>query len=152
MRRQTDTTVAYDEDFYGWTQQQADLLKAGHLLEADLANIIEEIETLGRSELSALRSSYRLVALHLLKLMFQPSHSTDSWHVTIVRERGAIEDLLLDNPGLRPKRAVSLDRAYPAARREAASETKLPLTTFPARCPFTLEAIESHDFWPDRQP
>ena len=138
----------YHDDFYSWTQQQAALLKSGQIERADLANIVEEIETLGRSELAALRSAYRLVALNLLKLRYQPTHRTGSWTAPIVRERNNIADLLHDNPGLRPKRDAGLVRAYPAARREAADETSLSLSTFPQACPFTLEQIEDHDFWP----
>ena len=141
-------TSLYAEDFYGWTQQQAALLKSGQLDRIDLANIIEEIETLGRSELAALRSSYRLVMLHLLELRYQATHKTSSWTSTIVRERNNIADLLHDNPGLDPKRNAALIRAYPAARREAADETKLVLSTFPEQCPFTLDDVEDHDFWP----
>lgn len=40
----------YDTDFYGWTSQQARLLRSGQIASADIANIAEEIDTLGRSE------------------------------------------------------------------------------------------------------
>lgn len=46
----------YKTDFYGWTQQQAALLKNGQFSETDLANIIEEIESIGRSEKRELQS------------------------------------------------------------------------------------------------
>ena len=39
----------HDRDFYAWTQQQAQLLRAGRLDEADLENLIEEIEMMGAS-------------------------------------------------------------------------------------------------------
>ncbi len=51
----------YEEDFYAWTQVQARLLRQLRLADADLANIIEEIETLGRKEVSELRSRYRIL-------------------------------------------------------------------------------------------
>ncbi|MFZ4557410.1 MAG: DUF29 family protein, partial [Pseudanabaena sp.] len=35
------------------------------------------------------------------------------------------------------------------ARRNAARETKLPLTTFPAECPFTPEQIIDSDYFPE---
>ncbi len=65
------TDNLYERDFHAWTVEQTRLLRAGHVHRADLANIVEEIETLGRSERAAVRSAYRLVALHLLKLLFQ---------------------------------------------------------------------------------
>ncbi len=51
------TRGLYESDFYSWTQRQADMLRSGKLETADLANIIEEIETLGRSEESSLESA-----------------------------------------------------------------------------------------------
>ena len=40
----------YENDFYTWTQQQAALLKSGKFADLDIHNLIEEIETMGRSE------------------------------------------------------------------------------------------------------
>lgn len=142
----------YESDFYSWTQRQAELMRAGRLAEIDLPNIAEEIESLGRAQYHALRSSYRLVLLHLLKMRHQPERRTPSWTSTIVRERTAIEDCLSDNPGLRPRRAEAFAAAYPGARREAAAETTLPLRTFPKACPFSLEQVEDHDVWPEDPP
>ena len=38
----------YDQDFYGWTQEQAALLRTGQLNDLDIANLIEEVEAMGR--------------------------------------------------------------------------------------------------------
>ncbi len=40
----------YDAHFYAWANEQAALLRAGRLAEADIENIAEEIESMGRSE------------------------------------------------------------------------------------------------------
>ena len=138
----------YDRDFYSWTRRQAALLRAGRLAEADLPNLVEEIESLGRAQFHALRSSYRFVLMHLLKMRVQPERRTASWTATVVRERNAVEDCLADNPGLRPRSADAFAAAYAGARREAA-ETTLPLRAFPAACPFSLEQVEDHEFWPE---
>ncbi|PSN10566.1 DUF29 domain-containing protein, partial [filamentous cyanobacterium CCP5] len=50
------TTTLYEQDFYAWTQHQAELLRAGQLGELDLENLIEEIESLGRQERQELRN------------------------------------------------------------------------------------------------
>jgi len=63
----------YETDFLAWTEEQAALLRSGRSDLADLANIAEEIATLGRAERASLRSAYRLVTLHLLKLIVQKS-------------------------------------------------------------------------------
>ena len=56
MRDERRDTL-HGRDFDTWTQEQAQLRKTGQLDEADLANIAEEIETSGRSELSSLGST-----------------------------------------------------------------------------------------------
>ncbi|MFS8831689.1 DUF29 domain-containing protein, partial [Synechococcus sp. R8-2] len=40
----------YEYDFYAWTQKQAALLKSGQWDQLDIANLVEEIEALGRQE------------------------------------------------------------------------------------------------------
>ncbi|PZP57018.1 MAG: DUF29 domain-containing protein, partial [Delftia acidovorans] len=37
----------HEKDFLAWTQEQAALLRAGRLAEADIENILEEIEDMG---------------------------------------------------------------------------------------------------------
>ncbi len=67
---------------------------------------------MGKSQLFALRSSYALIAMHLLKQMKQPEKATASWENTINRERGSVVDLFEDNPGLNPKREEAFAKAY----------------------------------------
>ena len=139
----------YEIDFHAWTVRQAALLRKRDLDHADLANLAEEIETLGRSERAALESAYRLIASHLLKLTFQQRRATRSWVSTITRERLNAARTLRDNPSLKPKRAALFASAYRDARKEAAAETGLPLATFPAEPPFTLPQAEDEAFLPD---
>jgi hypothetical protein len=40
----------YEQDFYAWTQEQARMLRAGALAHLDIPNLVEEIESMGRSE------------------------------------------------------------------------------------------------------
>jgi hypothetical protein len=40
----------YDLDFYAWSREQAELLRAGKLAEADIEHIAEEIDSMGRTE------------------------------------------------------------------------------------------------------
>ncbi len=59
-----------------------------------------------------------------------------------------ITRLLKDSPSLKTQLSVLAMEEYPAARKQAANETGLPLTTFPEHCPFTVEQITG-DYWPD---
>ena len=40
----------YDSDFYAWSRQQTELLRAGKLTQADIEHIAEEIDSMGRTE------------------------------------------------------------------------------------------------------
>ena len=60
-------SVEYEEDFYAWTVEQSRLLRAGELSAIDVANIAEEIESMGRSDRRELRSRLVVLAMHLLK-------------------------------------------------------------------------------------
>ena len=140
----------YDTDFYTWATTQAALLRSGRLAAVDIGNIAEELETLGRSEAAALRSAYRLICLHLLKMLAQPERGVagSSWERTVHTQRINAEQILKDNPGLKPKRESLFGEAYAAARKEASFETGLPLTELPEEPPFTLDQVEGETFWP----
>lgn len=139
----------YETDFHAWTVREAGLLRTGDLHRADLANLAEEIETLGRSERSNLESAYRLVALHLLTLIVQKERATRSWLGTIARERNNAARCLRENPSLRPKRDELFAAAYRDARKEAQAKTGLPLSSFPPEPPFSLDQAEDEAFFPD---
>ena len=40
----------HDRDFYAWSREQAELLRAGKLAEADIEHITEEIDSMGTTE------------------------------------------------------------------------------------------------------
>jgi hypothetical protein len=144
-------TARYDEDFYAWTQEQAALLREGAVDELDLANLAEEIESLGKSDRRALGSHLRNLVLHLLKWHYQPSGrlTGHSWQSSIRNARADIAVLLEDSHTLRHEVAGLLVRWYPLARLDAADETRLPRATFPAVCPWTPEQVLDDDFWPE---
>lgn len=141
--------AAYEDDVYGWSLRQAELLRAGHYDDVDVDNVAEEIESLGRSQAASLESCYRLIAAHLLKVMFQPERFTRSWQITIVRERLNAQSCLKASPSLKPRRTEIFADAYRQARKLAIAETGLPSQTFPADPPFTLDELsdECHMPW-----
>lgn len=135
----------YEQDFYSWAFRQAALLRAGRLTELDIANIAEELETLGRAEFNSLVSALRVLTLHLLKWDHQPEKRSRSWVVSMVVQRGELAEVLADNPGLKPRLGEALERAYSRARREAAAETGLDIKIFPQLCPYDLAAITARE-------
>jgi predicted DNA-binding ribbon-helix-helix protein len=129
----------YDHDFYAWANEQAELLRAGRLSAADIANIAEEIESMGRGEKRELASRLRVLLLHMLKWQNQPERQGNSWRLSIDNARDDITEHLADNPSLKTKLPEVMDTAYRHARRDAAIETGIALAAFPAQCPWTFD-------------
>ena len=139
---------SYDGDYYGWTQQQAAHLRGGRMDRVDLENVAEEIESLGKSQESELSSRYKVLCLHLLKQIVQPQRNGRSWEATIAEQRASIAVHLRKNPGLKAKRADLFADGYEIARKTAKAETGLPLASFPATSPFTVDEAEDETFVP----
>lgn len=141
-------TTLYETDFYAWTQQQAELIKFKTWNELDTANLIEELESLGRKERQELRNRLGILLGHLLKWQYQPQHRSNSWRATIREQRRRIQDLLLDSPSLQPYLAETLVRAYQDGVDLAVRETDLPYEMFPPTCTYTLEQVLNAEFLP----
>ena len=142
------TTTLYETDFYAWTQRQAALLRAEEFEQIDWNNLIEEIESLGRSEKHEIASRLIVIIMHLLKLQQQPARRTRSWNVTISTQRVDLERLLADNPSLRARLPESVNQVYTDAVKKAAAETGLDKRTFPVQCPWSADQILDEEFWP----
>lgn len=143
------SSTLYDHDFYAWTNEQAGLLRAGKLSEADLEHIAEEIESMGKSEKRELISRLTVLLLHLLKWEFQPMRRGASWRLSIANTRDALTDHLADNPSLRSVLEASVETAYRRAHRDAALETGLSENTFPSTCPWLFSQMMDENFWPE---
>jgi len=139
----------YETDFYGWANEQAALLRAGRLDAADIENIAEEIESMGRSEKRELVSRLAVLLTHLLKWRHQPGGRGSSWRASIRVQRKRLADHLTDNPSLKSKIAEAMSRAYEEAVVIAADETKLGEAAFQADCPWSFDEIMGADFWPE---
>jgi hypothetical protein len=141
--------IAYEADFYGWANEQAALLREGRLNEADIGNIAEEIESMGRSEKRELVSRLAVLLTHLLKWRFQPVGRGSSWRASIVIQRDRLSDHLDDNPSLKSQIPMAIEKAYREAKVIAGDETKLGDSAFPATPPWSFDEIMNSDFWPD---
>lgn len=138
----------YETDFYLWTQEQSKALMAGESTAFDTVNLIDEVESLGRSQRNAIESHLRVLIVHLLKFLVQPERATPSWEVTLRNQRIEIAWLLSRNPSLRTYPAKVLAETYRDAVQRAVQETHLDKSLFPVDSPFTLEQIRDPDFTP----
>ena len=140
--------TSYENDFYAWTQEQANLLRTGRLNQIDWQNIAEEIEDRGRAEKRQLESRLEILVMHLLKWQFQPNLRSRSWQLTVKEQRLRLETLLQENPSLKSSLDNALEKIYPLATLSAEKETGL--SSFPATCPYTLTELLSPEFLPEQ--
>jgi Domain of unknown function DUF29 len=139
----------YERDLYLWLEQQAALLREGRLDELDIANLLEEIESMGRKDKKALKSNIVVVLLHLLKHQFQPNRRSRSWLDSILEHRQRLRDDLEESPSLRGHLAAVFPNAYADARARAITQTGLPQRALPQTSPYTLEQVLDPMYLPD---
>ena len=139
----------YNQDFYLWLEATANQLKEGRFNEIDLDNLIEEIESMGRSEKHALESNLVVILMHLIKYKYQPQKRSNRWLSTIIEYRRRLRRSLKDSPSLNHYLNEVFDECYQDARKQAALETNLSLDSFPLECVFTLEETLDSDFLPE---
>ena len=133
----------YDEDFYAWTQEQAELLRRGGAgangLDVEL--IAEEIEDLGKSELHVCQSLCEHIIEHLLKLEYAGlAEPARHWQREIVEWRLQLEKKLTRSILTR----LDLVERYRYALRLLRSfEVDAPglMQRVPAECPYSLDQI-----------
>jgi hypothetical protein len=145
----------YDTDVAAWSNQQAALLRrmaAGEQVndQVDWRNIAEEIEDVAKRDRDRIYGALVTALTHLLKWRFQPEMRSGAWRSAVVRARDRIAKLTTDSPSLRSYPAAVLAEAYPAARRAAEAETEL--VGLPQTCPWTIEQVLDHGFWPQAEP
>ncbi len=135
----------YEQDFYAWSELQAELLRGQRFSELDLEHVVEEIEDVGGSLYREVRSRVRTIIEHLLKLehseIIEPRAG---WERTIRTQRAdLVEDL---TPTLRPRVERALARFYETARVEAAAALRAhgepaAADALPTTSPYTLDQI-----------
>jgi hypothetical protein len=146
----------YEQDFYVWTQRQAEAL--GRLAEThpnaelDFPHLIEEVEDLGTSQRDAVRSRLRRIIEHCLKLEYSRSqHPRAGWCDSIIDARAELDDKL--SPSLRRDLDDQLPRLWGRARTkvdnglrrfgEPASADLLPVD-----CAYALDDLLADGWYP----
>lgn len=142
----------YDRDFLLWTEQQADLLRAGKMSELDVEHLVEEIEELGKEQKMALQSLIRMILVHLLKLDFSPSRAPRAkWIDEVLEFRARAESRIEDTPSLNHHLDALFCKAWPQARRivEKSMLVHGENVEIPKDCPYTLEQVLDPEFLPE---
>src|SRR4051812_47122488 len=137
----------YDEDFYAWTQYQAEVLRSMPCDDNrfDRDHVAEEIEDLGKSERRAAESQIIRVLEHFLKLAYSPAaRPRYGWMKSIAEARRLLDDMLTAT--LRRHAEDTLPALYDYAR--VAADLALrehgedqAAVALPTVCPYTLTQI-----------
>ncbi len=147
----TEAALLYDQDFYAWTQAQAQALRTHFQGDnrIDVERLAEEIEDLGGSQLHAVESFVQQIMAHLLKL----DHSgfdlpRRHWRSEVVAFRTSMERKM--SPSIRRKVREALPELYEGARNLAAASLDAEPDLrdhLPKLCPYDWAAITERDVW-----
>lgn len=159
----------YTTDAYSWAMQQADALRRGDLKTVDWDNVIEEIESVGRSERNSWESLCGRALENLVAIEFW-SRATDKalrhWAREVMHFRRRIADVLDRNPGLKGQYAAMYASAWRSARRAAVDrlteyeDPAMPKETrrvwdrqrLPLECPYDCLHVVAYDPKHDEAP
>jgi hypothetical protein len=144
MQTPTKPQTLYDQDYYLWIKTTINQLCTGQFSAVDLEDLLEELETMSRSQKQAIKSLLIKLLVHLLKLKFwdnERGRNQGHWKGEIRTFRREIKDELQDSPSLKPYILEIFDECYQEARKEASDRSQLPLDTFPIIPIGSLEQI-----------
>ena len=145
----------YEDDFYAWTQYQAEVLRNLRTRDNrfDRQHLAEEIEDLGKSERHAVRRQVRRILVHFLKLGYSPAREGHfDWTGSIIDARAALDDKL--STTLRRDLEEALIRLYAVARKRAVVDLlkydeRETASSLPSECPYTIDRILAEDWYPE---
>lgn len=145
----------YEDDFYAWTQYQAEVLRSLRTRDNrfDREHVAEEIEDLGNSQRDAVRSQVRRILVHFLKLACSPAQDPRfDWMGSIIDARAELDDKL--SPMLKRDIEQTLSILYGHARKRAAADLRSygeheAAASLPVNCPYSLDQILSEDWYPE---
>jgi hypothetical protein len=138
----------YEQDILLWVEDTVAKLKAGDFQNLDIANLIEEVESLGISQRKELLS--RLVTLieHILKRLYVDiPNDFNGWERTVRNQRADLELLLKAAPSLKNRWDDSFTEAWQIAFKKVSKEYRK--VNFPTQWqyPLDIETILDYDFW-----
>jgi len=144
-------TSLYEQDFYLWIQETVEILKKGQLEQLDIENLIEEVDSMGKSQRKELKTRLTVLIEHLLKLQYwttEKDYNARGWRNTIVEQRRQIAYTLVDSPSLKAIINDMFLDCYQDARNDTLRKYQLPSTLFPQESPFSLFEVLDPDFIP----
>ncbi|HIK35569.1 MAG TPA: DUF29 domain-containing protein [Thermosynechococcus sp. M98_K2018_005] len=151
MTPRPETQLLYETDYYLWLNETVAQLKAGDFDNLDVENLIEEIESLGRSEKRALLSYLLRLCEHLLKLKYwetERQYCYRGWLLEISHFRLEIALILQDSPSLQPFANAAFLDSYQKARKNMLKAIGLSPDVIPKVPDFTIEEVLDEEWLP----
>lgn len=109
----------YDQDYVLWLETTIDQLRQEKFSSVDWENLLDELESMGKSEKRSLLSLLTRLLEHLLKLAYWDSereYNVNKWKSKITTFRNQIQKLLKDSPSLKPYLQEIFPECYSDAR------------------------------------
>ena len=129
-RSQVEALSLYEQDFLLWSEDIAAKLKTRDFEHLDLENLIEEVESLGRSDRKELLSRLVVIFEHLLKRLYvELANDYNGWERTVRTQRNELVILLKQSPSLKSIWQKSVEDAWSIALKSVQKEylnTKFP--------------------------
>ncbi len=150
---QATTTSLYDRDYYDWIESTVNKLRNRDFDHLDTENLIEELESLGRSEKKEVRNRLRILLGRLLKRIYiDMPECFEGWENTIRTQRTDIEVELEDMPSLRRFWDEFFDVAWRLALKDVRGEYAKKGYQFPDiwQFPRDIATMLNVDFWESR--
>jgi hypothetical protein len=145
-----DLSDLFYQDEHAWYGKASEYINNNRVDMLNLEQLKDILESMARRDKHALYSNLLLLIHHLLKWQYQPQRNTgDSWIRTIVEQRSQIDLAIMDSKNLRKYLCENFSNVYAKARKHAAIECQLPLSTFPEVSPFTLQQVLDEDYFPN---
>ena len=138
----------YEQDFSLWIEDTINKLKTRDHDNLDLENLIEEVESLGKSQRKAVRSFLVRLLEHLLKRCYVPmSDCYRGWEIEIRNFRQRLQIELEDSPSLKTFLREIFVKSYEMALENV--KDSYPDVYFSNLCPFPndVDAILTNKFW-----
>ena len=152
ITRKSLNASLYESDFLLWTEETVAKLKARDFDHVDFENLIEEIESLGRSEKKEVRNRLKTLLEHLSKRIYiDMPQEFNGWERTIREQRAEIRVELKDMPSLKRFWDELFDVAWGLALLKVKDEYEKKGYQIPDQWQFSrdIEEMLSVKFWDD---
>jgi hypothetical protein len=148
---ETKIVSLYDIDFQRWLDQTVIQLRAHDFNNLDLENLIEELESLGKSDKRAISSYLMRLCEHFLKLQYWESEREScfrGWKLEVANFRLQIQSILKDSPSLKNYLRENFVLEYRNGRKLFLNASELDSRLIPEEPGFTLEQALDEDWLP----